>query len=361
MIIVGTRPELIRFAPVISELQTSPQIQFSFIHTGQHYSYNMDKIFFNQLDLPDPDLHMSIGPGSQAEQVSKIIFQMESAIQKLQPQIVCVWGDTNSSLAATIGAIKCGVPVAHIEAGYRSYDQRMPEETNRVLIDHGAHLLFPFCSISQASLKNEKVSGKIVKIDNPLLDIFLQKAKQYPLTDILTRLKIPSPFILVTSHRAENVDNPKTLANIVEALTTLKKYQIIFPVHPRTLKNLKDFGLLSLIQQSHITLIEPVGYEEMLDLLLSSHLVVTDSGGLQLEAFFAKKPCITIRKTTEWTLTVQLGTNFLADPETDQLPKMIQKVLKNYQQITTNFNKPNPYGQGKGGKMVVESLLEFLN
>ncbi|MBE7473371.1 MAG: UDP-N-acetylglucosamine 2-epimerase (non-hydrolyzing) [Anaerolineales bacterium] len=359
MCIVGTRPELIRFYPVLFTLLKHPYVQLQFIHTGQHYSFNMDRIFFNQLHLPNPDLKLDVGLNTQAKQLSKIIDKMEQVIHRFKPEIVAVWGDTTSSLAATLATVKSDIPVAHIEAGYRSFDQRMAEETNRILIDHCADLLFPFCSVSQTNLCQERVSGKIVQVGNPLLDIFWEKAPHYPLTGILEQLEIRGRHILVTCHRAENVDNPEILARIVKDLVSLKDFLVIFPAHPRTVNNLKQYHLWSELYRSHIIIIEPVGYEEMLDLIQSSFLIVTDSGGLQVEAFFAKKPCITIRRSTEWVLTVTLGVNFLVDPETQSLLPVVESISNHYQQVLTGF-RGNPYGTGQGSREVVEALLNFL-
>lgn len=360
MCVVGTRPELIRMAPVFSEIQKRKSIELQFVHTGQHYSFNMDKVFFNELSLPEPLINLNVGSGTQVEQVAGVTSRIGKVINRYRPDIVVVWGDTNSSLAAAIGAVKAGVRVAHLEAGCRSYDLRMPEETNRVLIDHCASILFPFSEHAKHILEGERVSGKIIKVGNPHYDIFLSKSKGLRSTGILSALGVTKPYILMTSHRAENVDDKKTLTKIVDAMTSLPD-RVVLPVHPRTLKNLTRFRLLLRIKQSKVVLIDPVGYFEMMELLLSAKLVMTDSGGVQLEAFFAKKPCITIRKSTEWVETVELGMNLLADPAHPLFMVRVRGAVESAEKLSARFEKiKSPYGSGHGGREVVDHLERFL-
>lgn len=358
---MGTRPELIRFSRLISEIKKDKRFRLSIIHTGQHYSFGMDAIFFSQLKLPEPDINLNIGPVSPNKQMSLIIDGLDQLFDKQKTDLVCVWGDTNSSLAAAIAAAKRNLPVAHIEAGYRSFDLRMPEELNRTLIDHCSTLLFPFCDDSEKNLIKESVKGKIIKVDNPLIEVFRQNSSHYPATDIINKYKLSDHFLIFTTHRAENVDNPATLRKMVNSIIAMNKCRVVFPVHPRTQKLLTSLKLTEQLKTKGVIIIDPVGYFEMLDLIHDCEMVVTDSGGLQVEAFFAHKPCLTIRRSTEWTKTVSFGTNFLVDPEKEDILKTINSIYDRRELIVRKFKqKDNPYGRGNGVKQVIQSFVNFI-
>lgn len=364
MCVLGTRPEFIRLCPILKEIKSRSGIKLQLIHTGQHYSDNMDEIFFRELGLPKPEVNLNIGPLDPVEQVSKIILETGKVLDRFKPDSVCVWGDTNSSLAVALAAVKKNIPLIHLESGCRSYDMRMSEEINRILIDHSASVLIPFSKSSKNNLLSEKVSGKIIKMGNPHYDVFLQISKKFPLTNILKTLDLKeSEFMLLTTHRAENVDNYQILNNIVNGLLRIKNIKIVFPIHPRTKNNLRNYNLYSKLESSqNIRLIEPVGYEEMMDLLIASKFVMTDSGGLQLESYFAKKPCITIRKSTEWIETVEAGVNYLVDPEIKSIYSATKRLIKNYKKIIKFFimkKNKNLYGNGNSSRKIVDALAEY--
>lgn len=364
MCVLGTRPEFIRFCPILKEIDSRSDTVLQLVHTGQHYSSNMDKVFFEELGLPTPDKNFNIGPCDPVEQISKIIIETGNVLEELAPDCVCVWGDTNSSLGVALATIKKNIPLIHLESGCRSYDRRMSEEANRIIIDHCAALLIAFSESSQKNLTSEKVPGTIIKTGNPHYDVFLRISKRAPLTNVLDQLGVKSSeYILVTSHRAENVDNFETMRNIVKGIAQIDNILVIFPIHPRTRTNLERFNLLSILEANKkIKLIDPVGYEEMVDLILGSKIVVTDSGGLQLEAYFAKKPCITIRKSTEWIETVEIGVNSLVDPGKRSIFPAIKKTLLSCANIQKIFNKKKNihlYGNGNSSKTIVDTIIEF--
>lgn len=357
-IVVGTRPELIRFASLIHQLMKINDVKFSLVHTGQHYSKEMNEIFFRELGLPKPDVNLGVGGLEPNEQMGKIIIEMGKVIAREQPDIVCVWGDTNSSLGVAIAANKKNVKLYHIEAGCRSHDFPMAEEYNRILIDHLSDLLFPLSKNDRNNLLIEKVHGKSIFLGDPLYDVFLENQKKVSKVKIPEFINTEEKIILLTLHRAENVDNKRTLKNILTALNKIESKTIIFPIHPRTKKMIEKFGFNKLLNKDNIKLIKPLGYLELLKVLEQSELVITDSGGLQKEAFFAKKACITLRKGTEWLDTVKFKVNKLLDPETDainKLPKLCQSTKK----INNLFKhiKEKPYGDGHATEKIVKAII----
>lgn len=360
-IVVGTRPELIRFASLIHQFLKIKSVKLNLVHTGQHYSKEMNEVFFHELGLPKPDVNLGVGGFSPTEQMGKIILGMGEIIDKKEPDIICVWGDTNSSLGVAIAANKTGVKLCHIEAGCRSHDFRMAEEYNRILIDHLSDLLFPLSKNDQDNLANEKVHGKALFLGDPLYDVFLENQKAANKIKIKEIINEGGGEILLTLHRAENVDNPKTLKNILTAIAKIKSKRIIFPIHPRTEKMIKKYRLAKFTKSKSMKVIPPLGYLELLKVLNQSELVITDSGGLQKEAFFAKKICVTLRKSTEWLDTVKLKTNILLNPETEainKLPKIvsgIEKISKVFRQI-----KKQPYGDGRATEKIARALIKGM-
>ena len=313
-LVLGTRPQIIKSSPLIHLANRDKQIELDVIHTGQHYDYEMTKIFFEELALPDPITNLNVGSGTHTQQTAKILLHLEKILQKQKPDLVIVPGDTNSTLAGALTAVKLHLPVAHIEAGARSYDLNMPEEINRCLTDHCSTLLFTPTENCTKNLLNEGINkNKIHQTGDTMYDVLLQQLPKAEKTKILNTLNLkPKTYALLTTHRPENVDNPKNLKNIFEAMMNLTPLTTIFPAHPRTRKQLQKLKLYNKIQkQEHVNLIDSIGYHEMLKLIKNAKFILTDSGGMQKEAFWLRTPCITLRNNTEWIETIHLEANCL--------------------------------------------------
>jgi len=360
-LVLGARPQIVKSAPFIHLANKDKQVNLTIIHTGQHYDYEMTKIFFQELHLPDPIANLNVGSGTHAQQTAKIMTRLEKILQKQKPDLVIVPGDTNSTLAAALTAAKLHIPVAHIEAGARSYDIKMPE--NRRLTDHCSTLLFtPTKNCTHNLIKEGINKDKIHQTGDTMYDVLLQQLPKAEKTPILKQLNLkPKTYALLTTHRPENVDKPKNLKNIIEAVTKLKPLTIVFPAHPRTQKQLQKFRLYNTIKkQKHIKLIKPTGYHKTLKLIKNATLILTDSGGMQKEAFWLKTPCITLRETTEWTETVQLGANHLTGANKEKIIKATKEIIENKEQITKKLqNLPNPFGDGKASQKILEAIKSF--
>ena len=352
-IVLGTRPEIIKFSPIIRECVRVGQ-KFSIIHTGQHYSYNMDKVFFEQLELPEADYNLEVGSGTHAEQTGKILIGTERVLLKQKPQMVLVEGDTNTVLAGALAATKLGIKVGHVEAGLRSYDRQMPEETNRILADHCSDLLFAPTPKARDTLLNEGIpKQKIHLTGNTIVDAVKQNIKiAYKRTKTRTQQKMdlkPQTYFAVTVHRQENVDNPHRLRGIAKGLEKLQRdtgYLIVYPIHPRTKKNLKKLDL----QLKEVKIIDPLDYLSFLWLESNAKLVLTDSGGVQEETCVLKVRCVTLRDNTERPETLEVGSNILAGTDPDKIVKCARTMLE---------RKPrwkNPFGDGKAGERIVKIL-----
>ncbi len=357
---VGTRPGIIKFSPLMRELQKRGD-DFFIIHTGQHYSYDMDKIFFDELELPEPkykflDVARSKSHGGQT---AKMLSHSEKALLKEKPKVVLVCGDANTNLAGALAARKLHIKVGHVESGLRSDDWRMPEEHNRVMIDHISELLFAPTEETKKNLIKDNVKGKIFVTGNTIVDAVMQNldiARQK--SDVLNRLGLASKkYFLLTLHREENVDFKENLEKILNGINQVSKnfdYPIIFPSHPRTTKNLKYFKLDSLVSGiEKLRLIEPQGYLDFLMLLGNTALVLTDSGGIQEESCILKVPCVTLRQSTERPETVEVGANYIAGIEPDNILNGVRNML----------NKPanwkSPFGANPSKKIIdiVEETL----
>jgi len=362
MLIIGARPQIIKSAPVIHEAQKRSEIEFQLIHTGQHYDYEMSKIFFGELNLPDPLVNLGVGSGTHAFQTGKMMIELEKTILNLKPDMVLVPGDTNSTLAGALAAVKLQVPVSHVEAGTRSYDMRMPEEINRRLADHCSTLLFAPTKNCADRLVSEGISKKQVKLSgDTMYDTLLQHLTQAEKSGILKKLDLQSEeYAALTLHRPENVDTAQKLQNIIKALTMLKNLTIVFPVHPRTKQRLVKVKLMQqkkLIE--HIKLIEPIGYHEMLQLTKHAKMVFTDSGGVQKEAFWLHTPCITLRDTTEWTETTDVSANVLVGDNPQKIVSAATEVMKTKDAKTKLRKLKNPFGDGKASQKIVEQVLKM--
>ena len=346
-IILGTRPEIIKMAPIIGELWRK-KIEYFIIHSGQHYSYNLDKVFFEQLSLPKPDYKLEVGSASSGEQTALIISRAEKILVKNRPDIVLVQGDTNTVLGGTIAARKLDIPVGHIEAGLRSYDESMPEELNRRLTDHCSNFLFVPTKKAQQILLGEGISKKkIFLTGNTIVDSIKHNLSKVTNLDKLN--SIPKEFFLVSLHRQENVDNPKRFKNIIRGLKKIKKeynVPIIFPIHPRSKKMARKFK----IDFKGISVISPVNYLQFLYLQKNARLVLTDSGGIQEESCILKIPCVTLRDNTERSETLEVGSNLLAGSNPDNILLYTKKMLGRKR------NWRNPFGNGKSASKIVKII-----
>ncbi|MCV9884749.1 non-hydrolyzing UDP-N-acetylglucosamine 2-epimerase [Metabacillus halosaccharovorans] len=351
--IVGARPQFIKLAPVSRELRK--QYKEIIINTGQHYDYNMAGVFFEELDIPKPDYDLGVGSGSHGKQTGDMLAKIEEVIFTEQPDAVLVYGDTNSTLAGALAASKLHIPLFHVEAGLRSYNKRMPEEVNRVLTDHVSDLLF--CPTEHAinNLKKEGITENAIAVGDVMYDAVKYNIKIAEQNYSLGKFNVEKgSYILATIHRAENTDDRARLEAIFTSLSRLSN-TIILPLHPRTQRLLREQGLFHLIESSdNIQIIEPVSYLEMLLLEQNAMAIITDSGGVQKEAYFAKVPCFTLRDQTEWVETVEVGWNMLVNPITQDLAELVKdKNMPIY--------KENLYGDGHASSKIVEQIDHFFN
>lgn len=346
--IIGARPQFIKASMVSREIQETSGIEEIMLHTGQHFDANMSDIFFNQLSIPRPDIQLNIHGGSHGEMTGRMLIEIEKALLEHEPDRVLVYGDTNSTLAGALAAAKLHIPVAHVEAGLRSFNIQMPEEINRILTDQISDILFCPTDTAVRNLNNEGVASKSVQVLQ-VGDVMQDSALLFSEKAIAPQAQFPGEFILATLHRAENTDNPERLANIVEALNEVHKtsMSVVLPLHPRTRKLIAQQGL-----ELNVQLIDPVGYFEMLWLLRQCKLVLTDSGGVQKEAFFFSKACVTMRDQTEWVELIEAGANELVGA--DYL-KIIDAVKRNIGREVTDTEQL--YGGGKASQRIVSSLL----
>jgi len=371
--IVGARPQFIKAAAIQRAIQAFNQnrsrskrrIQEILVHTGQHYDYLMDKVFFEELELPKPDYHLGVGSGSHAKQTGMMLEHIEVVLKKENPKIVVVYGDTNSTLAGALAAAKLNIPVAHVEAGLRSYNRTMPEEMNRLVTDHLSTLLF--CPTDQAvrNLLKEGIrngEGRIVKkVGDVMYDSILYYSKiAENKSPILHDLNLVNPqsairnpqYYLATLHRAENTDDPKKLKSIFRALNEIgEKTPVILPLHPRTKKMMKVYHLFSKFK--NIKFIEPVSYLDMLKLEKNAKAILTDSGGIQKEAYWLRVPCFTLREETEWVETINGGWNVLTGTE-------VKRILREVGRLEKRRKYPKGrkiYGNGKASQKIVKILM----
>ncbi|MBZ0288171.1 MAG: UDP-N-acetylglucosamine 2-epimerase (non-hydrolyzing) [Anaerolineae bacterium] len=312
MTIVGARPEFIQTAPVSKAIRK--RHTEILVHTGQHYDDNMSAVFFSDLGIPQPEINLEVGSGGHAAQTGQIMTKVEEAMLREKPDWVLVFGDTNSTIGAALAAAKIHIPVAHIEAGLRSYDRKMPEEINRVMTDHISNVLFPPTQAAVENLKKEGITQGVHLVGDVRVDVVLDtvpraRAQQAKLFE-QTGLKAGERFALATIHRASNTDDRARLADIIGAFNTLD-LPVVLPVHPRLKKMMGEFGLTF---SGNVRTIDPIGFLDMVALLDACTIVITDSGGLQKEAYMLRRPAVTVRDTTEWIETVQSGWNRLTEP-----------------------------------------------
>jgi len=348
-IILGTRPEIIKMSPVVREYDRL-RLNYFILHTGQHYSYNLDKVFFEQLGLPSPKYNLSIGSGTHAEETGKMLIGIEKVLLKEKPDIVLVEGDTNTVLAGALAASKLHIKVGHVEAGLRSYDRQMPEELNRTLADHCSDYLFAPTEKAKIILQGEGIpEEKIFVTGNTIVDTVYQNldiAKE-KVNTLDTLHLVPREYFLVTLHRQENVDDSARFASIMEGLdkvATEFHSPVIYPIHPRSRKMMNRFGL----EPRNLKLIEPVDFLGFLQLESNARLILTDSGGVQEEACILGVPCVTLRDNTERPETIEVGANILAGASPDKILKYTELML------SRESNWTNPFGDGKAGERIVK-------
>ena len=354
--IVGARPQFIKASAVSRAFRSANDLEEILVHTGQHYDENMSDVFFSELELQPPDYHLGIGGGTHGAQTGRTLEAVEQVLFKEKPDWVLVYGDTNSTLAGALGAAKLHVPIAHVEAGLRSFNLLMPEEVNRVLTDHMASLLFtPTCRAVKNLLREGFPGHKILQVGDVMFDAALFYGRKAELkSSILSQLYLePKKYVLATLHRPENTDNPFRLKNCFSSLEKLaERFPVILPLHPRTRNALGKADLLKNLS-SDLRLIEPIGYLDMILLEKNARLIVTDSGGVQKEAYFYGVPCATLRDETEWVELIELGWNLLAAPwSVNSLLSAFDKALE------ANPKKENsPYGNGRSAEAIAKALL----
>lgn len=350
-IVIGTRPEIIKLSPIIRQMKFL-KLNYFVLHTGQHYSYNMDRIFFKELDLPDPKYNLNVGSGSHGEQTGKMLIKIENVLKNEKPDIVLVQGDTNTTLAGALAATKLGIHVGHVEAGLRSYDRSMPEEINRILVDHCSDYLFAPTSISKENLLREGISqDKVFVTGNTIVDAVYQNLEITNRTrNALNDLNLkPKMYFLATIHRQENVDSKSRFSDILKGLEEVSKefgIPVIYPVHPRSKKRMSEFCL----NPKEVNMIEPVDYLTFLQLESKAKLVLTDSGGVQEEACILKVPCVTLRDNTERPETLRVGANILAGTTPSRILKCVRKM------VAKEINWRNPFGDGNASKRIIAIL-----
>jgi len=317
--IIGARPNFIKCAPLSRELRKA--FDEVIIHTGQHYDYEMSKVFFDELKIPEPDYHLGVGSGSHAYQTGEILKRTEEVLIKEAPDFVLVFGDTNSTLAGALAASKLHIKIGHIEAGLRSFDRQMPEETNRVLTDHCSDLLFCPTETAVKLLTQEGIENGVYLTGDVMVDALQENIKiAEQNSNVLDLLSLKQEeYYLATIHRPENTDTFEKLKSIVDAFCLNEK--IVFPCHPRTEKLLKQFGLWAMLTKK-VKVMKPVGYLDMLILEKNAKKILTDSGGIQKEAYIFKVPCVTLRDSTEWVETVEDGWNVLVGASKEKIAKM---------------------------------------
>ena len=349
--VIGNRPQFVKAAAVSGPLRRAHEELL--IHTGQHYDEEMSQVFFAELGLPAPEYRLDLGDAtgaSNATQTARMLTALEPLLRELAPDVVLVYGDTNSTLAGGLAAAQLGLPVAHVEAGMRSYDRSMPEELNRVLADHLSALLLCSSDLAAENLRNESVAGRVEVVGDVMVDVAMrwQPAARADTAVPAAFGLPPGSYLLLTAHRAGNVDDPQRLRALVELIGGLP-LPVLFPVHPRTRARLRDARLLTTLEGiDGLTLTEPLGYVEFSALVCHARAVLTDSGGVQKEAYLAGVPCVTLRANTEWVETVQTGWNTLVDLDVDAALAALGR--------SAPATRPPLYGDGRAAERCVEAI-----
>lgn len=338
------------------------EMKIDIVHTGQHYDFEMSKVFFNELSLPNPIVNLGVGSGTHAWQTGNMMIKLEKVLIERKPDAVIVPGDTNSTLAGALAAVKLGVPVIHLESGCRSYDMSMPEEVNRRVTDHVSSLLLTVSKNCSNILRGEGIDPKnIVLVGDTMYESLQNHVDEINEDQALDEYGLsPDEYAVMTIHRAENVDEPERLKAIMGALMELEDLTIVFPCHPRTETRLRETGLLKWVSKAeNIRLIEPVRYYRMLNLMRNAKMVFTDSGGMQKEAFWLKTPCITLRDSTEWIETVNGGVNTLVGSDSTLIKQAVTRILDDDNNKRRLSDIKNPYDFGGASDKIFKVLSDF--
>ena len=353
--VLGARPQFIKAAVVSRNIASQAGLTEVIVHTGQHFDANMSDIFFDEMEIPKPDYNLNINGLGHGGMTGQMLEKIEGVLLSEKPDLVLVYGDTNSTLAGALAAKKLHIPVAHVEAGLRSFNMRMPEEINRIVTDRISDLLFCPTQSAMDNLANEgyaNIATQITNAGDVMLDaalFYAKKAKRPP-------VNLPSEFALCTIHRSENTDDPMRLSNILSGLKEInRKLQIVVPIHPRTRGKLVQIGFN--FELSDINFINPVGYFEMIYLINNSKFIITDSGGLQKEAYFFGKHCLVTRDETEWTELIEGGFNFICGSDPRKILDCFESL---YKLKTVDFGQPL-YGDGEAGNKIILAIADFLD
>jgi UDP-N-acetylglucosamine 2-epimerase (non-hydrolysing) len=358
-LVAGARPNFMKVAPILRALDATPSgLTARLVHTGQHYDEGMSGVFFRDLGIREPDVHLEVGSGTHGQQTSRILAAYEEHLLAAtpRPSTVVVVGDVNSTMACTLAAVKLGIPVAHVEAGLRSFDRSMPEEINRLVTDTLADLLLVSEPAGEENLRREGIAEERIRyVGNVMIDTLVRELPAARASGALRRLGLePSGFAYVTLHRPSNVDDPARLASLVEVLKALAgRLPVAFPAHPRTRQRLQAVGLeQSLATTPGLLLLDPIGYRDSLALMDAARLVLTDSGGVQEETSYLGLPCLTLRANTERPVTVSLGTNIVVGDEIDRLPGLVEEILAGH----PKRGRPIPGWDGHAAERIVAAL-----
>jgi len=346
--VVGARPEFVQTAPLAREIAARPNITGSLVHTGQHYDYEMSELFFAQLELPEPAAHLGVGSGSHGVQTGAMLAELDRVYLDEKPDVVITHGDTNSTLAAALSAAKLGIPVAHVEAGLRSWNREMPEELNRVVTDHLATMLFCPSDAAAQNLHSEGVTEGVAVVGDLMKDSLHWTMRNVDVPKTLAHHSVDAgEYFFATIHRAENTDYPDRLRSIVDGLAGIAEmHPVILPVHPRTRPLITELGIPEGVQ-----VIDPVGHAEAMALVKEAAVVLTDSGGLQKEVYWLETPCVTVREQTEWVETITTGWNRLATTDALAIAAATRDAL------ATRAPHPELYGDGHAARHIVDHLL----
>jgi len=362
--IVGARPQFIKLAPVSREMAAFADgpVEDTVIHTGQHYDPGMSEIFFDELKIPKPAVDLAVGSGSHATQTARMLEMIESELQRRQVDMVVIYGDTNSTIAGSLAAAKIHIPVAHIEAGLRSFDRHMPEEVNRITSDHLSDLLFAPTQTAMDNLEAENLGGRAKLVGDVMLDaVLFNRELAIRQSDAINRLNLAADeFAVVTLHRAANTDTDR-LPELLEALNELAqdKLRLVFPMHPRTSARVQS-EFPDWRPHARLDIVDPIGYLDMLRLLGDARLVLTDSGGLQKEAFFLGTPCITLRDETEWPETVDAGANILAGADRATIVAAARKFQDTAMDRTVvSRQAAELFGNGEAARNIVREIVNY--
>jgi UDP-GlcNAc3NAcA epimerase len=355
--VVGNRPQFVKAAALSGPLRE--RHQETLVHTGQHHDDSLSRVFFTELGLQRPDRELGIAGGSNTSQTARMLAALEPLLAELEPDAALVYGDTNSTLAGALAAAQAGVAVVHVEAGMRSFDRAMPEELNRVLTDHLSELLLCSSQTAAENLRKESVAGRVEVVGDVMVDVALrwQPAARADTTVPAAYGLAPGAYLLLTAHRAGNVDDPQRLRALVELIRALPA-PVLFPVHPRTRARLRDAGLLAELERTDgLTLTEPLGYVEFSALVCHARAVLTDSGGVQKEAYLAGVPCVTLRANTEWVETVDAGWNTLVDLDAGAaLAALARWPISDRSPAERGGRASDPYGDGHAAERCVQAI-----